>query len=230
MKMNEAPIRDPLKEQELAAYLAAHPDFFQAHEHLLPALQLPHPESGKAISLLERQVALLREQKLELKQKLQQLTQVARRNERLLDQLQRLILDLIAAADLAGALRLLEGALRQEFQADAVAIWLFQPVAPETARFIPPGDPDLLPFQSIIDERRPLCGRLRPEQALPLFGEGAAIGSAAIIPLCEGEGSDCVGLVAIASADPGRYHPEMGTVFLRHLGAVAARTIRSRLN
>src|SRR5690606_31633179 len=52
-------------EQELdaatvATWLLKHPQFFRDQPELLMALQIPH-ESGKAVSLLERQVTLFRE-------------------------------------------------------------------------------------------------------------------------------------------------------------------------
>jgi uncharacterized protein YigA (DUF484 family) len=213
-------------ESEVADYIERHPDFFHRHPNLVTALTLPHPASGKAVSLVERQVVLLREQKLELKHKLQNITQIARSNEELLERFQTLILDLIDSPSLERALQVLESSLRSEFHAEAVVVWLFAPGAGSGS--VAPDDPRVRIFQRLMDQGRPACGALRPEQITALFGDQVQIGSGALVPLCEGEGV-CVGLVGIGSADPKRYHPEMGTVFLRHLGAVAARVVRARL-
>ena len=48
-----------LDDESVANYLMEHPDFFATHEDLLLNLRISH-KSGQAISLLERQVSLLR--------------------------------------------------------------------------------------------------------------------------------------------------------------------------
>jgi uncharacterized protein YigA (DUF484 family) len=222
------PRDEELSESAVAAWLAAHRDFFERHAELAGEMTLPHPVHDKTVSLVERQVSLLREQKLELKHKLQHLAQVARGNEQLLERLQKLILDLIDSRDLGSALELLETAMRRDFHADAVTVWIIQEEPREG--FLNTQDPRLKSFRSLVEQGRPACGSLRPDQMAALFGEGTDVTSGALIPLCEGEGKACLGLLGVGSVDPKRFHPEMGTVFLAHLGAVAARVIRARLS
>lgn len=213
-------------EQQLVAYLGSHSDFFLRHQHLLPYLTIPHPVSGGAVSLLERQVGLLREQKLELKHKLQHLAQVARSNEDLLEKLQHLILALIDSPSAEAALDVAEAALRRDFHADAVVIWTFEDGLP---RAIPQEHPQLAALRSIVANRLPVCGQLRPDQTSVVFGKNApATASGAFLPLCENDQAPCFGLIAIGSNDPKRFHAEMGTVFLRHLAAVTARIVRTK--
>jgi len=50
---------DALSADQVASYLKKHPDFFINRDSLLAEITLPH-ESGQAISLLERQVKILR--------------------------------------------------------------------------------------------------------------------------------------------------------------------------
>lgn len=50
----------PLSEQEVVTYLKKHPTFFQQHSQLLEQLQLPHEIEG-TVSLVERQLTMLRE-------------------------------------------------------------------------------------------------------------------------------------------------------------------------
>ena len=219
---------DADQEAQVAEYLAAHNDFFHRHPALASELTLPHSTHEKTVSLIERQVGLLREQKLELKHKLQHLTQVARGNEQLLERLQALILDLIDSPDLETALKVLESSMRRDFHADAVTLWLFAETAGEG--FVGRDESRAKVFQQLIAQGRPACGSLRREQISALFGDHADVASGAIVPLCEGEDLACVGLIGIGSVDPKRYHPEMGTVFLAHLGAVAARVIRVRMS
>ncbi|MGE0080592.1 MAG: DUF484 family protein [Thiohalomonadaceae bacterium] len=227
MSESRAPaLPDNEVEQQLVAYLGSHPDFFLRHQQLLPYLSIPHPVTGGAVSLLERQVGLLREQKLELKHKLQHLAQVARSNEELLEKLQHLILALIDSPSAEAAFDVVEAAMRRDFHADAVVIWTFEDGLP---RSIPQEHPQLEALRSIVANRLPVCGQLRPEQTSMVFGRNApGTASGAFLPLCEGDEAPCFGLIAIGSNDPKRFHAEMGTVFLRHLAAVTARIVRSK--
>lgn len=215
------------EEQDVAAYLQRHPDFFLRNEGLLTDLRIPHAVGG-AVSLVERQVLRLREQKQELERRLQQLARTARNNEQLLERLQALILELIVSPDADTAIRLLDRALRDDFHADFVSLRLFGDVdRPEAIAADAPGIEALAPA---LAARKPVCGYLDPEQKAFLFGAHAGeVASAMLIPLCESACDACLGLLAIGSVDPKRYHSEMGTVFIAHLGAVATRILRARL-
>ena len=52
---------DELLERDVIKFLETHIDFFERHPDLLSSLRLPH-NSGQAISLIEKQVSVLREQ------------------------------------------------------------------------------------------------------------------------------------------------------------------------
>ena len=49
------------QEESISRYLQHNPDFFERHQSLLARLRLPHVRSGSTISLVERQVEVLRE-------------------------------------------------------------------------------------------------------------------------------------------------------------------------
>ena len=219
-----------IKEHEVADYLHRHPDFFSRHEYLLEELTIPHHETGKAISLIERQVGLIREQKQQLKQQLHHLTVAARINETLLQRFQVMILNLIASDNIDEAVLYIRDALREDFHADAVELLLFD--CPERKESISRNDPRLKALETVIGGRQTVCGHFKPDQIELLFGKGGQeIASAVVIPLCGDKGKDepCLGLLAIGSIDPKRYHPEMGTVFVSHLGAVMNRIFRAHL-
>lgn len=217
-----------INEDEVAEYLRGHPDFFNRHEYLLEELTIPHHETGKAISLIERQVGLIREQKQQLKQQLHQLTVAARINETLLQRFQVMILNLIASDNIDQAVSYIRDALREDFHADAVELLLFD--CPGRKESVHRDDPRLKVMEAVIGGRQTVCGHFRPEQTELLFGEGGKeIASAVVIPLCGGEEVPCLGLLAIGSIDPKRYHPEMGTVFVSHLGSVMNHIFRAHL-
>lgn len=223
--------KDPateIDEREVANYLKHHPDFFSRNEALLLEMTLPHPQNGKAISLVERQVGILREQKQALRDQLHHLTLAARTNEQLMGRFQQLILRLIDSDNLEEAVGNIRDALREDFHADAVELLLFNCAG--YANTISGDDNRLKSLARIIEGRRTVCGHLRPEQRELLFGPTSSdIASAVVIPLCDGEEESCLGLLGIGSIDANRYHPEMGTMFVNHLGAVMNRIFRAHL-
>lgn len=217
-----------IDEQEVAAYLRRHPDFFARHEALLLELSLSHPDTGKAVSLIERQVGLIREQKQNLKQQLQQLTVAAKANEQLLQRFQVLVLNLIDSESLDQAIEYIRDALQADFHADAVELVLFD--FPGRAESIERNDRRLLAFHKVLEVRHPVCGHFNDEQRTLLFGKKAdEIASAVVVPLCADERAGCIGLLGIGSIDSKRYHPDMGTVFVSHLGAVMNRIFSAHL-
>lgn len=51
-----------IKEKQVANYLLKHKDFFEKNTDVLAKLSIPHPRGAGTLSLLERQITLLREQ------------------------------------------------------------------------------------------------------------------------------------------------------------------------
>ncbi|MDH5178450.1 MAG: DUF484 family protein [Gammaproteobacteria bacterium] len=220
-------------ERDVANYLMHNPDFFTRHEDLLGQLSLSHA-SGKAISLIERQVAVLREQNTKLDRKLGKLIENARFNEQLVERINALILALLDARSLEHVLEIVETRLSRDFDADAVIIRLFNTGHPAMAAHpdvINWSEPALGAFEKIIAGRRPICGSLRPGQLDSLFNDEAGnIGSAALIPLIENDHSTtCYGMLAIGSHNHQRFRSDMGTLFLKQLGDIMARVLRLHL-
>lgn len=212
-----------LSAEQIERYLRQHPDFFNAREALLAALQIPHA-TGPAVSLIERQVTILREQNQQYKRKLMELVQVGRDNDTLHRNLHQLTLALMRAQSLADVVERVHRHLREDFKADVVVLRLAQ--LPASFRIstqtlsLDPSDPALSAFAPFFRAVRPLCGELKPEQLSFLFAEQAeAIASTALIPLgAEAE----LGMLAIGSHDEQRFHPAMDTLFLRCLGELIA--------
>ena len=70
-----------IDESEIAAYLQSNPDFFERHTAVLAKLRLPHMPGSATVSLVERQVAVLRQGNIKLERKLRDLLDVARGND-----------------------------------------------------------------------------------------------------------------------------------------------------
>jgi uncharacterized protein YigA (DUF484 family) len=228
-----------LEEQTIADYLREHPEFFSAHSGLLADLQIPHHTDG-AVSLIERQVSVLREQHLEAKRQLHALVQVARDNDRLNEQMQRLTLSLLEARDLSSTLQMLNDSLANDFRADALVMGLFMSEAQLAAlgncdltavRPLSAGDEGSAAFAAVINGGKPLCGHLRNSQISYLFGEIAEdnIASAVVVALnarsADNLQPSCLGLLGIGSRDANRYHAGMGTLFLSYLGDLIGRAV-----
>src|SRR5262245_16974062 len=91
-----------INDDTVAQYLQTYPDFFERNSALLARLRLPHArESGQTISLMERQVDVLRERNRGLEHKLKELIDVARANEALTDKIHRFDRRLIRARTMA---------------------------------------------------------------------------------------------------------------------------------
>ena len=209
----------PLEEKTVADYLRDNPEFFQNNASLLASLQIPHAV-GPAVSLVEYQVRVLRDQNSQLKRKLMDLVHVARDNNRLNERMHQLTLGLIKSHSLEALLDTLRENLLGEFKADTVIMRLSGMAEALTREcgvdLYDPEAPELQHFETFLKTSRPQCGRFKPEQLQYLFGDQAqAIESVALIPL--GHHSKH-GLLAIGSQEASRFHPGMGTLFLTHLG------------
>jgi len=220
-------------ERQIVKFLRDHPNFFEQHPDLLADMTLSHT-TGSAISLIERQVSILREQKEAARKKLQTLIQNATANERLNERLNSLTLALLDTETLDDVLEIVQTRLSKDFDADAVVIRLFNnghPSLAKRAEIIDWSEPVLGAFEKVIRERRPVCGRLGHGQLESLFNDDAGnIASAALIPLVESENSvSCYGMVAIGSHDRERFRADMGTLFLAQLGKILARVLKNYL-
>lgn len=212
-------------ELSVIEFLSQNPQFFERQPDLLAELQIPHA-SGSAISLLEHQVRVLRERNQGLQHRLDELLEVARDNDRLAERMHRLTLELMDAKSLEAVLFCLKDELLSNFDCDAVVVKLLGQ-GDATQGWVELNLAERKAFSQVLKEPKPVCGRLPREQLEFLFGDtAAAIGSAALVPLADPE---LVGLLAMGSFRTDRFHPGMGTVFLRQLGASAGRAVRRNL-
>jgi len=215
--------------EQVCDYLGDNPAFFDDHPDLLAELNLSH-SSGAAVSLIERQIQILRDRNADLKAKLLELVDVARENDRLNDRMHQMTLDLLKIRSLVELLDALEDHLRNEFKADAIAVHMTglseDQQRETTARRLEVNETLTQLFQPAFTEGKPQCGRLKREQLDVLFGDqAAAIESAAIIPL--GKNAER-GLLAIGSREVNRFNPCMGTLFLSHLGELLGGLLEHR--
>jgi len=217
-----------ISDEAVAHYLENHPEFFERHALLLGKMQLPHQPGSSAVSLIERQVGILRQRNRKLENQLRELTTIARSNEKLSEKIHQLCRRLIHAADFDHTVDLIEASLRQDFNTDQIVMVLFRDQLTgkddsADLRFLRWSSSDaseMKPFATFLKNAEPRCGQIRDAQRDYLFGdETNEIASVAMLPL--GPGSE-IGLLAISSADAERFHPAMSTDFLSRIGELVS--------
>ena len=214
---------ETIEEQAVVQYLHHNPDFFELHPQLLARLRLQHPRTGSTVSLIERQVEVLREKIQTQDQKLAEFVYVARANNVLAEKIHRFTRRLLRTSGAAPAVTEIEASLREDFDTFHTVLVLACSSVPdedETAqqflRRVAADDPAFRSFDSLFAAGKPRCGQIRDTQREFLFGlEAPNIGSVALIPL---GGQVPAGLLALGSVDRDRFHPGMSTEFLWRMG------------
>lgn len=212
------------EEKRIKDYLVSHPEFFSRHPDLLEVLALPH-DSGKAVSLVERQVSVLRDRNAEMRQRLNSLLESARVNDKLFEKTKRLVLSLIEADSLNEVVEVLYTSLGKDYDIEFFSLVLLSSDIRQSlcqARVVGQ-DEAHNQIGTLLRTHRAICGVLRPEELHFLFGDQARdIGSVAAVTLHQGS---TFGILAIGNRDPNHYRSSMGTLFLSYIADVLNRVI-----
>ncbi|CRI54680.1 uncharacterized protein YigA (DUF484 family) [Pseudomonas sp. TE6288] len=217
-----SPQASELDAEAVVAYLRAHPTFFAEHDELLVEQRIPH-QRGDSVSLVERQLKLLRDRNIEMRHRLSQLMDVARDNDRLFDKTRRLILDLLDASTLEEVVMAVEDSLRQEFQVPFVSLILFGENAAPVGRWVSGAEAQQA-IGGLIGGGKTISGSLREHELAFLFGndQHKEVGSSAVATL---EYQGLHGVLAIGSRDPQHYKSSVGTLFLSYIAEVLGRVV-----
>ena len=211
--MSELSVKDGLTAMEVASYLRRHTEFLKEFPDLAMTLRLPR-EQGSAASLASYQLEVLRDKNSEYSRRLHDLIEIAHENETLMVRVHTLTLALMRANSLADTVTRVVASLTEDFHTDLVRVVLFRsdPALPAAEWLLVEADgaKSMPAFAEFLKRGEPLCGRLQQDKLDALFGQRAGEVQSAVL-LTIGE----VGLLAIGSHDPNRFHPGMGTVFLR---------------
>lgn len=219
-----------LTEREVAAYLRSHPDFLSRHSELLDAIELRH-KAGSAVSLIERQVDILRTRNQRLEEKLERLVDAARDNEKRTDSVLKLARTLIRAPSLAGVAAGLARCMREDFAIEETFVGIASSqLRRHDIEGLHPLEPEgkiARAFENFWRTRLIECGPLSEARAKLLFPKAAKLPeSAAVIPL---EKDKSLGMLVLASADPQRFQPRQGKLFLELTAELLAAAVRARL-
>jgi len=204
----------------VAAYLQQHPDFFERHAALLARLRLHHPRGAATVSLIERQVEVLRERAQAQEHKLAEFVRIARGNDQLAERIHAFTRRLLRAPHRAAVVAAMQTGLREDLDTFHAVLLLpgFAGDEPDAGflRHVPPDDATYRSFETLFAAGKPRCGQVRDSQRAFLFGaEAPNIGSVALVPLT---GLEPAGLLALGSVERERFHPGMSVEFLARMG------------
>lgn len=207
----------PPSEQQVVDYLRKHTDFFLTHQDLLADIRLPH-ESGKAVSLLERQVSLLRERLYEATNKLDHLLENARNNDQLFETLRDLVLALLTADSAKLIIDVTREKLSAQENIDRTEIILLNSEGEDGDGVRRDGDLRQK-FADVFRLNRTHCGMLNPSQLEYLFGQQSQqVKSTALCPIKNGE--EVLGLLAIGNQRDNYFNINLDTLFVDFIGNV----------
>ena len=218
-------------EEQVIDYLKEHTDFFTGHSDLLAEIEIPH-ESGTAISLIERQLSVLRSKNKNLDGRLRDLMTAAHENQRLNESLQQLAINLFMSESLDDVIATVIEELKSKLETDFVTIYFLtgdsKKITQQPERYLDENDAELEQFSKLFEDKRLQCGRLSDEQIKLLFADEAEnIGSGAVIPLAD---THVFGLMGIGGRDEQRYHPGMGTEYLQKLADLVSAAVKRFLD
>ena len=208
-------------EESVRDFLKKHGDFLQRNPDLLDHLHVSHA-SGSAVSLVEKQVSVLRERNMDMRHRLNALTANARDNDKLYEQTRQLVLKLLEAKTLKQLCQTFKDAMDNDFGVEHASIILFGEGKSKGPCRFENSESAKIEIGALLKGRKAVCGALRKEELAYLFPDAGEVGSAALIPL---NNELELGLIAVGSSDAGRYSSNMGTLFLSHIADVIVRLL-----
>ena len=214
-----------MKSEDVAEYLKSHPEFFEQYADMLAEIHIPHPHGGRTISISERQIVTLREKSKQLETKLREIIEFGEENDAIGEKIHRLTLALLRARDVAGTLSAVYLSLREDFAVPHAVLRTWHPAQGGERPEFETVSTAIRDFSASLAQ--PYCSPHAMVETGALFGETAPhLRSFSYVPLRDGE---VFGVLALASEDPQRFYPDMGTLYLRRLGELISAGLLARI-
>jgi uncharacterized protein YigA (DUF484 family) len=207
----------------IAQFLVDHPQFFEDYAGLLGEVKLSSPLTGRAVSLQERQMEVMRAKYKALELRMADLIRHAEENATIASRFHGWTQQLLRATTPTPAPnsmpRTVVDGLAEHFKVPQVSLRLWK-LAPAYDGEWYAGDvsDDMRLFASGL--RAPYCGPNKDFEAVRWLEDGSAVRSTVLLPL-RADGA-AFGLLVLGSPDPDRFHAGMGTDFLVHIGETAS--------
>ncbi len=194
-------------EQFVSKYLRSNPNFFGSNTELLAQIRVPH-RTGKAVSLVERQLGVYRDKCQELENTLKEVLMLVSEKEDLNQKLFSLCNEIALCTSLASFERTLKTRLSKDFSIDKIAFHFLDKRISSAITKKTYDESELQIILNKMSEALVICPELNNEQKEGLFGEVSdGIQSSALV--CLGENRSC-GLLVLGSNDKNIFSPEKG--------------------
>jgi uncharacterized protein len=214
--------------EQVAEYLKNNSEFFIEHAQLLADLSLPH-ESGSAVSLLERQVKILRDRSIESRLTLNTLLENARYNDQLFSVTRNLILTLLEETQLDQMIRVTRANLCTQPGIDACSIILLDNRQSSISADVETGRELLQRFPSLFRSPPKVVSQALEKEAAQLLFPGLPmnIRSAALCPVTHG--GSIIAVLAIGNQAQDYFNEELDTLFLDFIAEVLGSLLNRHL-
>jgi uncharacterized protein YigA (DUF484 family) len=217
--------------EAVARFLLDHPSFLEDNPELLSSMQLSHQSGGRTVSLMERQVDVLRQRYKALELRLADLLRHGEENDAITNRLHQWTRPLLLVRDPADLPDRITQGLHERFSVPQVALRLWDVGATNPSLAGRDwAEPVEASIQAWADANRtPHCGPRTDQGAAAWFEDrGASTRSMAMMSLRVGASAHAFGLLVLGSADVNRFDPGMGTAFLERIAEIASAAL-SRL-
>jgi uncharacterized protein YigA (DUF484 family) len=193
--------------EEIVEYLRNHPDFFVLHPELIPVLVIPHITQGNVASLIEYQVARLRQQLADLQYTVNEIETGSTGDRKFASGIHALSLDLFACTSPGQLYHCLQKGLKTHYSADRMLLLLFSKTAAPAnfpgMHFMDSNSKLRFMFTEIFHRNKPLCGSLQEEHLIELFElDIDSIKSTVLLPM---DHPCWQGLLVLGSCEANRY-------------------------
>jgi uncharacterized protein YigA (DUF484 family) len=211
----------PLDSNIVAQYLTEHPHFFEEHAGLLGDIKLASPLTGRAVSLQERQMEVMRDKYKALELRMSDLMRLAAENESIANKFHQWTQVLLRAEDEGSMPHAVVSGLKSCFDVPQVTLRLWGVAADYSEEWFVRGvSEDARLFANSL--LAPYCGSNKDFEAVRWLDDASSIHSTVIIPLRTPGSKQAFGLLIMGSADPARFTSMMGTDFLVHIGETSS--------
>jgi uncharacterized protein len=213
-----------ITEEDIANYLIHTPGFFERQAQLLTAIQLTSPHGGRAISLQERQMEMLRDKIRGLERRIMEMIRHSQENESIALRLHRWMRAVLLTHVDAAVPAVLTTQLQHEMMIPQVGVRIWgSKHHPLKAEHL-----DLPCAEAVSDDAKsfakslslPYCGVNAGFEAARWLDDDSTVASLALLPLHHD--GEVYGLLVLGSPDPTRYSADMGLDFLIQVAEVAS--------
>ena len=216
--------KNQISSKEIAEYLILNPDFFKQNPEVLNSIEIVH-ESGSAVSLIQKQVELLRSNYNSTTNKLTEILSVAKSNVDIFSLTKTLILSLIETSSVEEMVSLLERSFESDFGTKISRVLFFT----ETSKNLPkgrlrrPAEATKI-LGKILKSSKIYCGEIDKEVATFIFEKKSKVRESALVPLsC----NSLNGLIALGTDEIGKYDSNKDTIFLDFIAEVVSKLVDS---